>query len=84
MSDPDKILADLMSFCEEFGIEQAEPAGLALGLMMRDWLQNAVVDSGTVVDVASGMRKFDLWATVEGEEYFITIHKAKFPKGLQQ
>jgi hypothetical protein len=46
---------------------------MALGYLMRDWLQAAVVDAGTSVDTGAGLQVFDLWAKVGGREVFITI-----------
>lgn len=45
----------------------------ALGYMMQGWLQNAVVDGGTSVDIGMGMGEVDLWVTVEGKQYYIRI-----------
>ena len=46
---------------------------MALGQMMRDWLQSQIADSNTSVDVGKGFSEFDLWVQCEGKELFITI-----------
>jgi predicted RNA-binding protein Jag len=46
---------------------------MALGQMMRDWLQSQIADSNTSVDVGKGLSEFDLWVQCEGKELFITI-----------
>lgn len=49
---------------------------MALGYMMRDWLQSAIVDSNTTVDQGAGIGAFDLWATVGGKNVYINIRLA--------
>lgn len=49
---------------------------MALGYLMRDWLQSAIVDSETNVDQGAGLGSFDLWATVGGKNVFINIRLA--------
>lgn len=48
----------------------------ALGYLMRDWL-SGMVDAGTSVDQAAGMKSFDLWAKFGGKDLFIQIRQAK-------
>ena len=50
---------------------------MALGQMMRDWLQSQIADSNTSVDVGKGFSEFDLWVQCEGKELFITIKEKK-------
>ncbi len=50
---------------------------MALGQMMRDWLQSQIADSNTSVDVGKGLSEFDLWVQCEGKELFITIKEKK-------
>jgi hypothetical protein len=45
----------------------------ALGHMMREWLLNAVADSGTGVDTGGGMGCYDLWVKVGGEEVLVQL-----------
>jgi hypothetical protein len=55
-------------------VENPPPSDvMALGHMMRDWLQNAVADAGTSVDTGGGMGCFDLWVTMAGKEVYISL-----------
>lgn len=49
------------------------PTIQSVGYMMREWLENIIVDSGTAVDIGMGMGEVDMWATIDGKEYIITI-----------
>ena len=49
---------------------------LALGHLMKEWLENQIADAGTYVDTGKGFYQYDLWVTCEGKELYITI-KAK-------
>lgn len=50
---------------------------LALGQMMREWLQHQVSDNGSCVDTGKGFSEYDLWVICEGKELLITIKEKK-------
>jgi len=50
---------------------------LALGQMMREWLQHQVSDNGSCVDTGKGFSEYDLWVMCEGKELFITIKEKR-------
>ena len=50
---------------------------LALGQMMREWLQHQVSDNGSCVDTGKGFSEYDLWVISEGKELLITIKEKK-------
>ena len=58
--------------CRKYKID-CDDEVMALGYMMRDWLQAAIIDSGTNVDQGAGIGNFDLWAKVGGKDIFINI-----------
>jgi hypothetical protein len=68
-------MSDRKTFAQLCGSLENAPHDevMALGYMMRDWLEAAIVDSGTGVDQGAGLGMFDLWATVGGKKVFITI-----------
>lgn len=57
----------------------AEPCSevLALGQMMREWLQHQVSDNSSCVDTGKGFSEYDLWVICEGKELLITIKEKK-------
>ena len=50
---------------------------LALGQMMREWLQQQVSDNGSCVDTGKGFSEYDLWVMCEGKELFINIKEKR-------
>lgn len=75
-----KVFADLVRCVENPPPDDA----MALGHMMRDWLEAVVVNAGTSVDTGGGFGCYDLWAKVGGSEYFITITKSRDLAGQQK
>lgn len=49
---------------------------MALGYLMRQWLESSIADAETKVDQGAGMDSFDLWVTLGGKELFINIRKS--------
>lgn len=54
------------------------PLGLmAFSCAIRDWLYSEVADPGTHIDSGMGKGGLDLWVTVGGQEFLITISQAR-------
>jgi hypothetical protein len=51
----------------------AENGAQELGWLLYEFLEQTVVDAGTKVDTGCGLGSFDLWAKVNGREYYIEI-----------
>lgn len=68
-----KIVASLMPTVEN------PPSAdcMAVGHMMRDWLEDIVADPGSKIDTGGGLGGYDLWVKVGGKELFITIKEVK-------
>lgn len=55
-------------------VDSPPPAdAMALGHMMRDWLEVVVADAGTSVDTGGGFGCYDLWVNVGGKTMFVQI-----------
>ena len=50
---------------------------LALGHLMKEWLENQIADAGTYVDTGKGFYEYDLWVHCEGKELYINIKEKK-------
>jgi hypothetical protein len=50
---------------------------IALGHMMRDWLQKQVSDNSSYVDTGKGFSEYNLWVMCEGKELLISIKESK-------
>jgi hypothetical protein len=50
---------------------------MAVGQLMKEWLEVVVADAGTVIDTGKGFSEFDLWVQCEGKELFITIEEKR-------
>lgn len=47
-----------------------------IGYLLRDFLESAVADADTSVDTGAGLGSFDIWATVDGQEFYINVKKS--------
>jgi hypothetical protein len=50
---------------------------IALGHIMRDWLQKQVSDNSSYVDTGKGFSEYNLWVMCEGKELLISIKESK-------
>lgn len=64
-------------------VETPPPAdAIALGHLMREWLEATVANGGTSVSTGCGLGGYDLWAQMGDAEYLVTIKKGRdLPKG---
>lgn len=78
-NNAEKIVASLMPTVEN------PPSAdcMAVGHMMRDWLEAAVADAGTKIDTGGGLGGYDLWVKVGGKELFITIKESDQKTGAK-
>jgi hypothetical protein len=56
-------------------VQAPPPDVMALGHIMRDWLEACVADAGTKVDTGGGFGCYDLWVKMGGKDVFIQLQE---------